>query len=73
MNTPEFKNLGMRMCVSLVSKAWPQAALHWRNRSLFHSVWARVGRAILLCGVSMVFLFGAWQALITSGFVPSYR
>ena len=73
MNTPEFKNLGMRMCVSLVSKAWPQAALHWRNRSLFHSLWARIGRAILLCGLSMVFLFGAWQALITSGFVPSYR
>ena len=73
MNTHEFKNLGMRICVSLVSKAWPRVTLHWRNRSLFHSVWARVGRAILLCGVSMVFLFGAWQALITSGFVPSYR
>ena len=73
MNTHEFKNLGMRMCVSLVSKAWPRVTLHWRNRSLFRSVWARVGRAILLCGVSMVFLFGAWKALITSGFVPSYR
>ena len=73
MNTHEFKNLGMRMCVSLVSKAWPRVTLHWRNRSLFRSVWALVGRAILLCGVSMVFLFGAWKALITSGFVPSYR
>ena len=73
MNTHELKNLGMRKCVSLVSKAWPQAAFHWRNRSLFRSVWARVGRAILLCGVSMVFLFGAWQALIASEFVPSYR
>ena len=73
MNTHEFKNLGMRKCVWLVSKAWPQAAFHWRNRSLFRSVWARVGRAILLCGASMVFLFGAWQALIASEFVPSYR
>ena len=73
MNTHELKNLGMRKCVSLVSKAWPQAAFHWRNRSLFRSVWARVGRAILLCGVSMVLLFGAWQALIASEFVPSYR
>ena len=73
MNSHEFKNLGMRKCVSVVSKAWPQAALHWRNRSLFRSVWARAARAILLCGVSMVFLFGAWQALIASGFVPSYR
>jgi hypothetical protein len=73
MNTHELKNLGMRKCVSLVSKAWPQAALHWRNRSLFRSVWARVGRAILLCGVSMAFLFGAWQALIAFEIVPSYR
>ena len=73
MNLHEFKNLGLRKCVWLVSKAWPQAALHWRNRSLFRSVWARVGRAILLCGVSMVLLFGAWQALIASEFVPSYR
>ena len=73
MNMHEFKNLGMRKCVSLVSKAWPQAALHWRNRSLFRSVWARVGRAILLCGVSMVFLLGAWQALTTAEFMPSYR
>ena len=73
MNMHEFKNLWVRSCVSLVSKAWPQAALDWRNRSLFRSVWARVGRAILWCGVSMLFLFGAWQALITSGFVPSYR
>ena len=73
MNTHELKNLGMRKCVSLVSKAWPQAAFHWRNRSLFRSVWTRVGRAILLCGVSMAFLFGAWQALIAFEFVPSYR
>ena len=73
MNTHEFKNLGMRKCLWLVSKAWPQAAFHWRNRSLFRSVWARVGRAILLCGASMVFLFGACQALIASEFVPSYR
>lgn len=73
MNTHELKNLGMRKCVSLVSKAWPQAAFHWRNRSLFRSVWARVGRAILMCGVSMAFLFGAWQALIAFEFVPSYR
>ena len=73
MNTHEFKNLGMRKCVWLVSKAWPQAAFHWRNRSLFRSVWARVGRAILMCGVSMAFLFGAWQALIAFEFVPSYR
>ena len=73
MNTHELKNLGMRKCVSLVSKACPQAAFHWRNRSLFRSVWTRVGRAILLCGVSMAFLFGAWQALIAFEFVPSYR
>jgi len=73
MNMHELKNLGMRKCVSLVSKAWPQAAFHWRNRSLFRSDWARVGRAILLCGVSMAFLFGAWQALIAFEFVPSYR
>ena len=73
MNTHQFKNLWVHSCVSLISKAWPQAALHWRNRILFRSVWARVGRAILLCGVSMVFLFGAWQALISSGFVPSFR
>ena len=73
MNMHEYKNLWVRSCVSLISKVWPQAALHWRNRSLFRSVWARVGRAILLCGVSMVSLYGAWQALITSGFVPSYR
>ena len=73
MNTHQFKNLWVHSCVSLISKAWPQAALHWRNRILFRSVWARVGRAILLCGVSMVFLFGAWQALIASEFVPSYR
>jgi len=59
--------------MSLISKAWPQAALHWRNRILFRSVWARVGRAILLCGVSMVLLFGAWQALTAAGFMPSYR
>jgi len=69
----ELKNLGMRKCVSLVSNAWPQAAFHWRNRSLFRSVWTRVGRAILMCGVSMVLLFGAWQALIAFEFVPSYR
>ena len=73
MNTHQFKNLWVHSCVSLISKAWPQAALHWRNRILFRSVWARVGRAILLCGVSMVLLFGAWQALIASEFVPSYR
>ena len=73
MTPHELKNVGMRKCVSLVSKAWPQAAFHWRNRSLFRSVWARVGRAILMCGVSMAFLFGAWQALIAFEFVPSYR
>ena len=73
MNLHEIKNLGLRKCVLLVSKAWPQAALHWRNRSLFRSVWARVGRAILLCGVSMVFLMEIWKALTSSGLVPSYR
>jgi hypothetical protein len=73
MNLPEFKNLAVRKSVALVSKAWPQAALRWRNRTLFRSVWARVGRAILKCGVSMVFLFGAWQALTATGLVPSYR
>jgi hypothetical protein len=73
MNLPEFKNLAMRKSVALVSKAWPQAALRWRNRTLFRSVWARVGRAILMCGVSMVFLLGAWQALTAAGLIPSYR
>ena len=73
MNLPEFKNLAMRKSVALVSKAWPQAALRWRNRTLFRSVWARVGRAILMCGVSMVFLLGAWQALTAAGLMPSYR
>jgi hypothetical protein len=73
MNLPEFKNLAMRKSVALVSKAWPQAALRWRNRTLFRSVWARVGRAILMCGVSMVFLFGAWQAFTAAGLMPSYR
>ena len=73
MNLPEFKNLAMRKSVTLVSKAWPQAALRWRNRTLFRSVWARVGRAILMCGVSMVFLLGAWQALTAAGLMPSYR
>ena len=73
MNLHEFKNLAMRKGVTLVSKAWPQAALHWRNRSLFRSVWARVGRGILLCGVSMVFLWEIWKALTASGLVPSYR
>jgi hypothetical protein len=73
MNLPEFKNLAVRKSVALVSKAWPQAALRWRNRTLFRSVWARVGRAILMCGVSMVFLFGAWQALTATGLMPSYR
>ena len=72
MNLPEFKNLAMRKSVTLVSKAWPQAALRWRNRTLFRSVWARVGRAILMCGVSMVFLLGAWQALTAAGLMPSY-
>ena len=73
MNLHEIKNLGLRKCVLLVSKAWPQAALHWRNRSLFRSLWARVGRAILLCGVSMVLLMEIWKALTSSGLVPSYR
>ena len=73
MNLPEFKNLALRKSVALVSKAWPQAALRWRNRTLFRSVWARVGRAILMCGVSMVFLLGAWQALTAAGIMPSYR
>jgi hypothetical protein len=73
MNLHEFKNLAMRKSVALVSKAWPQATLHWRNRTLFLSVWARLGRAILMCGVSMVLLFGAWQALTAAGFMPSYR
>ena len=73
MNLHEFKNLAMRKGVTLVSKAWPQAALHWRNRSLFRSVWARFGRGILLCGVSMVLFWGAWQALTAAGFMPSYR
>ena len=73
MNLPEFKNLAIRKSVLLVSKVWPQANLRWRNRTLFRSVWARVGRAILMCGVSMVFLFGAWQALTASGLMPSYR
>ena len=73
MNLPEFKNLAMRKSVALVSNAWPQAALRWRNRTLFRSVWARVGRAILMCGVSMVFLLGAWQALTAAGLMPSYR
>ena len=73
MNLPEFKNLALRKSVALVSKAWPQAALRWRNRTLFRSVWARVGRAILMCGVSMVFLLGAWQALTAAGLMPSYR
>jgi hypothetical protein len=73
MNLHEFKNLGLLKCVWLVSRAWPQAALHWRNRSLFRSLWARVGRAILLCGVSMVFLIEIWKALTSSGLVPSYR
>ena len=73
MNLHEFKNLAMRKSVALVSKAWPLAALHLRNRTLFRSVWARLGRAILMCGVSMVLLFGAWQALTAAGFMPSYR
>ena len=73
MNLHEFKNLAMHKFVALVSKAWPQAALRWRNRTLFRSVWASVGRAILMCGVSMVFLFGTWQALTAAGFMPSYR
>jgi len=73
MNLHEFKNLAMRKSVALVSKAWPLAALHWRNRTLFRSVWARLGRAILMCGVSMVFLLGAWQALTAAGVMPSYR
>ena len=73
MNLHESKNLAMHKSVALVSKAWPQAALHWRNRTLFCSVWARVGRAILMCGVSMVFLLGTWQALTAAGFMPSYR
>jgi len=73
MNLHEFKNLAMRKSVAPVSKAWPLAALHWRNRTLFRSVWARLGRAILMCGVSMVLLLGAWQALTAAGFMPSYR
>ena len=73
MNLHEFKNLAMRKSLALVSKAWPLAALRWRNRTLFCSVWARVGRAILICGVSMVLLWGAWQALTAAGFMPSYR
>ena len=73
MNLHEFKNLAMRKSVALVSKAWPLAALHLRNRTLFRSVWARLGRAILMCGVSMVLLLGAWQALTAAGFMPSYR
>ncbi len=73
MNMHEFKNLGMLKGVSLICKVWPQAASHWRNRRLFCSVWARIGRAMLLCGMSMVLLLGAWQALTTAGFIPSYR
>ena len=73
MNIHEIKTYGLHMCVSMVSSAWPSAALHWRNRSLFRSIGARVGRAILWCGLSMVCLLGAWQVLTTAGLIQSHR
>jgi hypothetical protein len=73
MNMHELKTYALHACVSMVSRAWPSAAFHWRNRSLFRSMGARVGRAILLCGVSMVCLLGLWQVLTNAGFIQSHR
>ena len=73
MNSHEFKNLGMRKCVSVLSIAWPQAAFHWRNGSLFHSVWARVGRAIFAAGLCMACIWGGWQTMAAAGWIQTHR
>ena len=63
MNRHELKNLVMRKCVSVLSIAWPQAAFHWRNGSLFHSVWARVGRGCFVAGLCVLCIWGVWQTM----------
>ena len=73
MNRHELKNLGMRKCVSLLSIAWPQASVHWRNGSLFHSVWARVGRAIFAAGLCMACIWGGWQTMAAAGWIQTHR
>ena len=73
MNRHELKNLGMRKCVSVLSIAWPQAAFHWRNGSLFHSVWARVGRAIFAAGLCMACIWGGWQTMAAAGWIQTHR
>ena len=73
MNIHEIKTYCLHKCVAMVSRAWPSAAFHWRNGSLFRSVWARVGRAIFLSGATMTCLFGAWQGLTNAGFIQSHR
>jgi hypothetical protein len=73
MNMHELKNLGMRKCVSVLSITWPQAAFHWRNGSLFRSVWARVGRAIFVGGLCMVCVWEVWQTMAAAGWIQTHR
>jgi hypothetical protein len=73
MNRHELKNLGMRKCVSVLSIAWPQAAFHWRNGSLFHSVWARVGRGCFVAGLCVLCIWGVWQTMATAGWIQTHR
>ena len=73
MNRHELKNLVMRKCVSVLSIAWPQADFHWRNGSLFHSVWARVGRGCFVAGLCVLCIWGVWQTMATAGWIQTHR
>jgi hypothetical protein len=71
MNIHVLKTKLMSQCISLASRAWPQVAFHWRNRSLFRSHKARVARAIVICGLSIASGLGAWHFLVVSAWIQS--
>ncbi len=73
MNIHVLKTKLMGQCVSLTSRAWPQAAFYWRNRSLFRLLRARVARAIVVGGVSVAGVLGAWHFLVVSAWIQSHH
>jgi hypothetical protein len=73
MNSQDVKTKLMGHLVSWASSAWPQIAFDWRNQKLFGSVWARIARGLLVCGLCMTSIGAVWHLLTSSGWIQSQQ
>ncbi len=73
MNIQDFKTKLMGKCVSVASGTWPQADVHWRNRTLFRTMRARIARAILVCVLCTASVQGGWHLLTAADLIQSHH